>query len=255
MAYGNNRVAKRPQSSTQVAGGIVMKFRHPYLAGQISNASPVDEIDVSSCLKLNERFFSAEPAQENAIQEVMVDGSTITITNHSLRGKASLQVLQTTGFVGTGDLIAASHLIIASKDSVGGTLTIKQFINGKCRVTMFYDVHFTNVPHLILAGNAVVPYQMTMLYGGWVQGISGDTENVERAIWAVGNKYGLKAEYKPYTINLAETEGNPYTDDGVDSTSVYADDYNADLNAPPTITGIPADGDVTFIEPESGSDE
>jgi hypothetical protein len=221
MAYGNNRAAARPRSSHQVAGGTILKYRHPFLSGQISDASPIDEIDISRCLKLNERFFAAEPAQDSAVQEVLVDGSVITITNSLLNGRATLQVLSTTGLVGTGDLIAAAHLVIASKDDIGGTLTVIQFIDGKRRVTVFYGVSFQNVPHLLLAGNAVVPYPVVMLYSGWVQGVSAAQSFNEKTIWAVGNRYGLKAVYQPYAISAAENPanyygGSAYTTDNVD---------------------------------------
>jgi hypothetical protein len=222
MAFGPNRAAARPQTSFQLAGGVIIKYRHPFLAGQVSDASPIDEVDVSRCLKLNSEFFSAEPAQDNAVQEVLVDGSVVTITNHLLNGSATLQVTPGKGTVGRGDLIVAAQLVIASKDDMGGTLTVTQFIDGKRRVTVFYGVSWQKVPHLKLVGNAVPVYPMVMLYSGWVQGISGSDSFNERTIWAVGNKYGLKAVFKPYSITEAENNadffgGKPYTDDSVDS--------------------------------------
>jgi hypothetical protein len=210
MAYANNRAAAKPRASFQVAGGTVIKFRHPELSGQISGASPVDEIDVSRALRLNDTFFDAQPAQDSAFQETLVDGSVITVTNHLMNGSVTLQVLPTTGFVGTGDLIAAAHLIIASKDDTGGTLTVVQFLDGKRRTTVFYGVAFKNVPHLRLAGNAVIPYPIVMTYAGWIQGVSANTDANEKTIWAVGNKYGIKGVYKPYAIQQAENEGNFY---------------------------------------------
>jgi hypothetical protein len=212
MAYGNNRSARRPRSSVQRAGGTIIIYRHPFLAGQVSKASPVDSIDVSKALKLNEQFFSADPAQDNAIQEVLVDGSTITITNSQLNGKATLSVVSTTGLVGEGDLIAAAHIVIASGDDIGGTLTVKQFINGKCRTTLFYGVTWANVPHLRIAGNAVVTYPMVMLYAGWIQGVTSSSLVSEKTIWAVGNKYGLTGNFKQYGIMDGEDTGEPYTD-------------------------------------------
>jgi hypothetical protein len=210
MAYGPNRAAARPRTSFQVAGGTVIKFRHPFLSGQINEASPVDEIDVSRALKLSEEFFNATPAQDSSFQETLVDGSVITITNHLLNGSASLRVLSTTGLVGTGDFIAALQLIQASKDDVGGTLTVIQHINGKRRVTIFYGVSVKNVPHLIIAGNAVPVYPVVMNYSGWVQGVSMNTAINEKTIWAVGNRTGLKAVYKPYAIQEAENQANFY---------------------------------------------
>jgi len=228
MAYANNRAAARPRTSFQPAGGTIMKFRHPMLAGQISRASPIDEVDVSRALKLNDNFLSATPANDHSYQEVLVDGSVITITNHQMNGVLALSVLPTTGIVGTGDFIAVAHLIISSKDSEGGVFTVNQKIDGKRRITVFYGTSFKNVPHMLLAGNAVPVYQMQMLYSGWVQGISGADSFNEKVIWAVGNKYGLKAAYRPYGLMEAENPndfygGGAYTVDGVDSNTADID--------------------------------
>jgi len=207
---GPNRAAAHARATFQVAGGVIMKMRHPFLAGQISNAVQVDEVDVSRCVRLNDTFLDAEPAQDSAFQEVLVDGSVITVTNHMLAGSMTLQVIRSTGLVGTGDFVACAHLIIASKDDQGGTFTVIQNISGKRIITVFYGIAFKNVPHMKLAGNAVVPYPVTMLYAGWVQGVAGDDIANEKVIWAVGNKFGLKAVYKPYGIQDSENQGNYY---------------------------------------------
>ena len=203
MPHANNRSAAKPRATFQVAGGTIIKYRHPFLAGQIHNASPVDEVDVSRALRLNDTFLDAQPAQDSSFQEVLVDGSSIVITNHLMNGTMTLQVLRTTGLVGTGDLIAAAHIVIASKDDVGGTLTVIENIDGKRIVTIFWGVSWKNVQHLKKAGNAVVPYPVTMNYAGWVQGVS-SADITAKSIWAVGNEFGLRGVYKPYDIQEAE---------------------------------------------------
>ena len=203
MSYGPNRAAPQPRASFQTSGGTIIKYRHPTLSGQISGASQIDEVDVSRALRLNDTFFNASPAQDSSVMEALVDGSTITITNHMLAGQATVNVLRTTGLVGSGDFIACAQLVIASKDRTGGTLTVIEFIDGKRIITVFYGVSFKNVPHLIKAGNAVVPYPAVMNYSGFFQGVGADTLN-EQIIWAVGNKYGLKAEYKPYAVQAGQ---------------------------------------------------
>ena len=208
MAFANNRAAARPRATFFTAGGTIIKFRHPFLSGQISEASPVDEIDVSRALKLNDTFLDAQPLQDNAFMELLVDGSTITITNHVMAGTLTLQVLPTTGLVGTGDLIAAAHLVIASKDTTGGTLTVIREVNGKRLVNIFYGTSFKNLHHLRIAGNAVIPYPTVMNYAGWVQSVSSNLAVNEKTIWAVGNKVGLKSVYKPYAIQEAENLNN-----------------------------------------------
>jgi hypothetical protein len=210
MAFGNNRAINKPRASFQAAGGTIMKFRHPVLSGQISGASPVDEIDVSRCVKLNETFLDAQPTNDSSFMEVLVDGSTVTITNNLLCGEMTLQVVRSKGLVGAGDFVAAAHLVIASKDDTGGTFTVVETIDGKRVVTVFYGVSFKRVPHLRKAGNSVIPYPMVLLYSGWVQGVSSDTSASEKAIWAVGNKVGLTGIYKPYAVQEQEQDGGAY---------------------------------------------
>jgi len=228
MSYANNRAAARPRATFQTAGGTIIKYRHPFLSGQISSASPVDEIDVSRALRLNETFLDAQPSQDHSIMEPLVDGSIITVTNHLMAGTMTLQVLRTTGLVGTGDLIAAAHLIIASKDTTGGTLTVIETINEKRLVTIFYGVSWKNVPHMKKAGNAVVPYPVVLNYAGWVQGISANLDVNEKSIWAVGNKIGLKAVYKPYGIQEAENVNNFYGGSPLNSATTGVGANNGD---------------------------
>jgi hypothetical protein len=247
MAHGPNRAAAKPKATFQLAGGSIFKYRHPFLSGQINGASPVDEIDVSSCLKLSEEFFSADPDQDSSFSETLVDGSTITITNHLLTGTMSLRVVSTTGFVGTGDFIAALQLVQASKDDVGGTFTVIQNINGKRRVTIFWGVSLKRAPHLKIAGNAVPVYPIQLSYAGWVQGVSANLDINEKTIWAVGNKTGLTAVYKPYAIQEAENQADFYGGAPVSSatTGVGADNGDTASGDLDNVAAVPdplADG-------------
>jgi hypothetical protein len=161
---------------------------------------------------------------------VLVDGSTITITNHLLNGTMTLRALSTTGLVGTGDFLAALDLVQASKDTVGGTFTVIQDINGKRRVTIFWGVTVKRKPHLILAGNAVPVYPTTLLYAGWVQGVSANTSVNEKSIWAVGNKTGLSAVYKPYAIQAAENPADFYGGAPINSSTTGVGSNNGDTD-------------------------
>lgn len=253
MAFANNRAAQRPRSSFQVAGGTTVLYRHPFLSGQISLASPVDQIDISRAMKLNDTFLDANASQANSFQEVLVDGSTITITNHLMNGVMNLQVLRTTGLVGTGDFIAALHLVIASKDDIGGTLTVKENINGESIITVFYGVSAQNVPHLKKAGNAVIVYPVSLLYSGWVQGKSAAMLN-EKTIWAVGNQYGLKGIYMPYELQQQEAgadfySGQPLSAVGGVGGGAFDDPESDNPNLVPTEP--PAGGWPSFTPSES----
>jgi hypothetical protein len=182
-------------------------YRHPILSGQISSAFPIDEIDITKSLRLGETFLNATPLQDSAIPEVMVDGSVLMITNHVTAGRMALQVVETTGFVGTGDFIAALHLVKVSKDTEGGTITVTRWFNGRKRIRVYYGVGVQNVPDEIIAGNSVVSYPVNMVYAGWFEG-AGGIDLSTKTIWAVGNKYGLKARFMPYSVQLAEGTEN-----------------------------------------------
>jgi hypothetical protein len=182
---------------------VSVLFRHPFLSGQISGASPIDEIDITRALRLNDTFLNAVPLINSSVIEPLVDGSTITVTNHLSAGRMTLQAIETTGFVGTGDFIAALHLIRAAKDDIGGTLTVVRRFNGHKRIRVYTGVAIENVADEIIAGNAVVPYQVTLTYGAWFEGAGAEDLTV-RTVWAVGNKYGLKGTYKPYALQKAE---------------------------------------------------
>jgi hypothetical protein len=207
MPHGNNRAAARPKASFQIAAGVSIKYRHPTLAWQISGALPIDEIDVTDALRLNETFFNAVPLQNGAVIEPLVGGGTVTITNHLTAGRVTLQVLETTGFVGAGDFIAALHLVKVSKDAEGGTLTVTRMFNGRKRIRVYYGVGVENVPDEIIAGNSLAPYAVTLTYGGWFEGAGGLALSA-KTVWGVGNKYGIKGIYRPYSVQLAEGTEN-----------------------------------------------
>jgi hypothetical protein len=203
MAYANNQAAARPGAPVQRAGGTVFKFRHPFLTGQLGTGSVVDEVDVSKSLQLNSNFFQANPTQDSAHQDVLVDGTVITITNHVMAGEMTLQALSTTGYVGTGDFIACAHLIIASGDDTGGVFTVIRSFGSTRRVRVYYGVTFKRVPHELIAGNTVVPYPVVMLYAGWTEGIAAASASA-RIIWATANKYGIEAVYGGYSMGAED---------------------------------------------------
>lgn len=206
--YANNRAGEAPRAIFRTAGGSIYTFAHPFLTGQLTAASQRDsvyananEANISSSLRLNDTFFNAQAAQDNALQEVMVDGSTITITNHLMNGRATLQVVPGTGLVKDGDLIAIAPFIVSAKDNVGGVLTRRRFSSAGALTRVYYGVSFANFPHDVDAGNAVPIYPMTMLYAGWIEGIMSGGVGVDKVLWAVGNRYGLSGNFQPFTIN------------------------------------------------------
>jgi len=203
MPYGPNRWGVHPKSTAIKAGGIKMFFRHPKLAGHVYSGSNIDEIDVSRACKLNDTFLDAQPAMDSAYQEVLVDGSVITITNSLLAGTLTLQVLEQGGFVGVGDFITALQLVQSSGDSVGGTFTTVRSFNGITRIRVYYGVFVRNVPHEKVAGNAVVPYPVQLYYAGWFDGVGAGDISVEH-IWAVGNSRGTSGSYTPFAENMPD---------------------------------------------------
>ena len=209
MAYGNNRKGKQPRAHFQLAGGSNIKFRHPYLAGQIESGSGsvIDEIDISACMKLEGRFFEANPSQDSAKQVVLVDGSTATICNKLLNGVITIPAVRTTGCVGTGDFIACCQLIKSVGDSVGGLLYKTDFINGKALTKLYYGVTVQRCPDDVSEGNDVAVYNIQLLYAGWIEAQSDTVAENKKKIWATGNAQGLEAYFSPYSSQNSDGDG------------------------------------------------
>ena len=205
MAYGNNRAGEQKRAHFQLAGGSVIKFRHPYLAGQIDTNGAIDEIDISASCKLEGRYFEANQNQDSAKQVVLVDGSVATISNKLLNGTITMPVVRTTGLIATGDFIAALHLIRSLGDSVGGLLSKTDFINGKAITRLYYGVTPQSVPDDVSEGNDVAVYNVQLLYAGWIEVVSTTTEENKKKIWAVGNQKGLEAYFNPYITQNGST--------------------------------------------------
>lgn len=218
MAYGSNRAGKQPRAHFRQAGGATIKFRHPYFAGAIENSAgkdkAIDEIDISACCKLDGRFFEANQNQDSAKQVVLIDGSTVTITNRMLNGTITIPAVPTTGDVATGDFIAGCQLIRSVGDSVGGLITKTDFVNGKAITKVFYGIAVQQCPDDVSEGNDVSVYNIKLLYSGWIQAESAvDDELNMKAIWAVGSAQGIKGIYSPYDIQNAD--GNKGTQEGM----------------------------------------
>ena len=205
MAYGNNRAGEQKRAHFRLAGGSVIKFRHPYLAGQIDTDGAIDEIDISACCKLEGRYFEANQNQDSAKQVVLVDGSVATISNKLLNGTITMPVIRTTGLIATGDFISALHLIRSLGDSVGGLLYKTDFVNGKAITRLYYGVTPQNVPDDVSEGNDVAVYNVKLLYAGWIEAVSTTTEKNKKKIWAVGNQKGLEAYFNPYITQNGST--------------------------------------------------
>lgn len=202
MAYGNNRGGEQPRAHFQKAGGSIIKFRHPYFAGQIDtkDGATIDEIDISSCCKLEGRFFEANQNQDSAKQVVLIDGSTVTISNKMLNGTITIPAVKTTGLVGTGDFIAGCQLIQSIGDTVGGILTKTDYINGNAITRVYYGVTVQRCPTDISEGNDVAVYNISLLYAGWIEAMSSSADDNKTNIWAVGNKEGISAFFSPYGL-------------------------------------------------------
>lgn len=255
MAYGNNRAAKQARAHFQLAGGSSIKFRHPYLAGQIDTDGAVDEIDISACCKLEGRFFEANQNQDSAKQVVLVDGSVVTISNKLLNGTITMPVVKTTGLVATGDFIAALQLIRTLGDSVGGLLYKTDYVNGKAITKLFYGVTPQRVPDDVSEGNDVAVYNIQLLYAGWIEAVSTSTSENKKRIWAVGNQQGLEAYFSPYVTQNASTGENPLSslnsgipesklEDQVDTTNY---DTQGSKNEKKVIDGTWKSGSVAVV--------
>lgn len=210
MAFGQNSVGKQPRSHFQTAGGTIHKFRHPFLIGQLSSTiGNLDEIDISSSVKLDSEFFKASPNNDSAKQEVLVDGTVVTITNTMLNGTITLQAIRTSGIVARGDAVACFQLIKAAGDNVGGTYTLTEFIDGKAITTLYYGVAVKYVDDKILQGLSVPTYACQLLYSGWIQVVSNSAQLNTKAIWAAGSINGVTGVYSMFPVNEGASGSSP----------------------------------------------
>ena len=274
MAYGNNRAGSQPRAHFRLAGGSIIKFRHPYFAGMIDTGTnkAIDEIDVSSCCKLEGRFFEANQNQDSAKQVVMIDGSTVTIANKMLNGTITIPAVPTTGEVGTGDFIAGCQLIRSIGDSVGGIITKTDFVNGKALTKVYYGVTVQRCPDDVSEGNDVATYNVQLLYAGWIEAESGSDDLNKKAIWAVGSQEGIEGFYSPYAIqnqdgntgtgsgangmltstDLAPNTGTTITD-SVDGNADNIDEVDDAISTSGTFKDIIKDGSVIKYESAGGN--
>jgi len=235
MAFGPNRAAPQTRASFQTAGGCIIKFRHPFLAGALDLASTqgaIDEIDVSRSLKLADTFINAQPNQDSSAQVVLVDGSTVVITNHILNGTLTLPVIKTTGKVSSGCFVTALQLIVASKDSVGGTLRRTIFINGEAHTRLYYGISVKRVPHDIVMGLDVPTYSCELFYAGYIDSISASSELNNKAIWAVGSEQGVQGVYTPFSVQQGSTGSDPVSISNLIGHGDLTDDLDSAVNLP-----------------------
>jgi hypothetical protein len=187
-----------------------------------ASGKAIDEIDVSASCKLEGRFFEATQNQDSAKQTVLIDGSTVTITNKMLNGTITIPAVPTTGNVATGDFIAGCQLIQSVGDSVGGIITKTDFVNGKAQTKVYYGVTVKQCPTDISEGNDVPTYNVQLLYSGWIQAESKNSDANLKAVWAVGSKEGIEGFYSPYDIQNADGNGGTKTS-ALTSTSLAPD--------------------------------
>lgn len=243
MSFANNILGTSKRASFQTAGGSIIKFRHPYLSGQLATESgtnatitaAINTVDISSSCKLDSEYFRAEQSMDSAKQVVLVDGSVVTITNDVQAGTITLQCIPTTGLVGSGDAIACFQLVQACKDSVGGLLYITEYLNGKAITTVYYGVSVANVPNKIKQGNDVPVYPVKLLYAGWIQAVSSADASVQ-SIWAAGNNAGVSAIFEQFGINAgdntaASAVGDTVGDGTLDNASTVATGAIANYDA------------------------
>lgn len=194
--YANSIVAEAGNVSASLAGGARIKFKHPFLLGQLEDQT-ADEVDVTKCLRLSDEFFKADPLLPAAVFEPMADGGAVVVTNNCQAGKASLNVAETSGLVYYGDLVAMAQLIHVSNDTVGGAFIKEKLINGRLFRRIYFGVFFVDIGTDRVHGTAVPVYPITFVYAGWAKGMV-KNENSKITIHTIGNQYGYKGNFNAY---------------------------------------------------------
>jgi hypothetical protein len=117
--------------------------------------------------KLEGQLVQAEQLMDSSKVIALANGNTVTITNNNGAGALTFNVTRT----GTSqDMITIANTIRNAGDSVGGTISITQEINGTVETTTFYGCTVANCPPLIIAGNDAPDYSVKWNYGSYSTG-------------------------------------------------------------------------------------
>ena len=112
--------------------------------------------------KLEGQMVQAQQAMDSSKIVALANGNTITITNNNGAGTLTFNVAKTNG---DGDMAKIATYLKKAGDSVGGTISITQKVNGSTISNTFYACTVKSCPPLNIQGNDVADYQVVWNYG------------------------------------------------------------------------------------------
>lgn len=111
--------------------------------------------------KLEGQMVQAQQAMDSSKIIALANGNTITITNNNGAGTLTFNVTRTNG---VGDMVKIANALKDAGDSVGGTISISQSINGATDTQVFYGCTVKTCPPLIVQGNDAADYSVVWNY-------------------------------------------------------------------------------------------
>jgi hypothetical protein len=158
-----------PNNTVQTVGQFTAVFAHSSLWA--NNGS----VNLKG-FKLEDVFIHTDQLLDNSKMIPLVDGGVAVITNAMVAGRLTINTLRTSSCTNPisssntfndplgGDLVIIANYLQMLGDSIGGTLTLKYYVNNALITVAFQNVTVARCPPLILAGNDLPVYPVVLNY-------------------------------------------------------------------------------------------
>lgn len=115
--------------------------------------------------KLDDTIIEGTQLLDNAVMIVLIDGSTITLTNAITAGTLKLAAVRHSNDYRKGDLVAYAFQLLALGATVGSQMNVSFPFNGEILRFVFENCNVKTVKPLTLAGNDVNTHEVEFTYG------------------------------------------------------------------------------------------
>ena len=112
--------------------------------------------------KLEGQMVQDQQLLDSSKVVALANGDTISITNNNGAGTLTFNV---TAMSSAGDMVKIAKALKSIGDSVGGTISITQSINGEDKRETYYSCTVKSCPNLIVQGNDAPDYSVVWNYG------------------------------------------------------------------------------------------
>ena len=159
---GNFSILYTAAALGSVAGLIVNGVSY---TGITKNADGSGSVYLTG-FKLESILVSTEQQIDNSKLVPLVNGDSITITNLCKSGTLTFTASRTAAGLNGGDAVSVFDFVRSQGDD-GGTLEISWRMNGKDHKIIFSGVCVRRCPPLVMAGNDVPDYSITLTYSNY----------------------------------------------------------------------------------------